>query len=154
VYDLVHKYVPSLGQLLPVYENAFLNSISGATSIKIEKNNFLLALNNGGVYKGETFVLPEKIKQRTLGNDIIFYSNKFNNTAYKINSSGALNSNLLYNDGVLNGIINSAGDGTVPMVSIGIGGIDFSVNVGDEQHGFLISGLLKEIINFITTSVS
>ncbi|MCK5589063.1 MAG: hypothetical protein KAI16_02000, partial [Candidatus Pacebacteria bacterium] len=153
VYDFVHKNVPSLGQLMPVYKNSFFNSTSGATSIEIEKNEFLFALNNGGMYKNETFFLPDSIKQKTLGNDIIFYSSKFSNTAYKINTFGVLNSGLLYKDGILDYIIDYAGDGTVPIVSVGIGGIEFADKNVNRQHGFLIAGLLIEITDFITSPV-
>ena len=153
VYDLVHKNVPSLGQLMPVYNNAIKRSNVDITKDLIEKNEFLLALNNGGTYKNETFSLPESIKQKTLGNDIIFYSNKFNATAYKINVSAMSNSNLLYKDGVLYNIIDSVGDGTVPFVSVGIGGISFANDVGDEQHGFLINSLKAYIVKFITSPV-
>ncbi len=162
VYDFVHKNAPSLGQLMPAYSGALVDTKNNTTKdIEIEKNEFLLALNSGGTYMGETYTLPSVIKQRTSGKDKIFYSN--NNDTIKnisIDTSKINNSNYLYKDGVVDinpysnlpNVVYENGDGTVPQSSAQFVFNDF-FGTSNVQHATLIKSLIPQIINVINLSL-
>ena len=162
VYDFVHKNAPSLGQLMPAYSGALVDTKNNTTKdIEIEKNEFLLALNSGGTYMGETYTLPSAIKQRTSGKDKIFYSN--NNDTIKnisIDTSKTNNSNYLYKDGIVDinpysnlpNVVYENGDGTVPQSSAQFVFNDF-FGTSNVQHATLIKSLIPQIINVINLSL-
>jgi hypothetical protein len=166
---------------MPTYDN-FLISFTTKANLPLvyEKNEFLRALNNGGTYNNEVYVLPTQIKQRTSGKDKIFYSHN-NDTIQSIYilHEAINNSNLLYKDGVPNFILSQnnslfysqyasannyglvmkvPGDGTVPQNSTIVKDIDrlpsgtTSPSKKDAtKHSFLMTFFRDTLLNFITT---
>ena len=158
VYDFVHKNSPSLGQLMPAYSGALVDTKNNTIKdIEIEKNEFLLALNNGGTYMGETYDLPQNIKNKISGKLTLAYGNNWNTIKnISIDTSKTNNSNYLYKDGIVDinpysnlpNVVYERGDGTVPQTSAKFI-FDDLFGISHKQHFQLTGSLISNIINFI-----
>ena len=158
VYDFVHKNAKSLGQLMPTYTNVLVDTKNNIVkNIEIEKNEFLLALNNGSTYKNETYDLPQNIKNKISGKLTLAYGNNWNTIKHiAIDVNKQNNSNLLYKDGMpdlnpyslLPNVVYEKGDETVPQSSAKFIFDDFLGN-SNVQHATLVKSLLIPITNFI-----
>ncbi len=155
VYDFLHTYSPSVGNLMPTYPGALKDHLSEADlNISAEPNNFLLALNSGGDYGRDTYIHPDDINNKISGESILFYGDNFD-TIENIKVDQSFSHQFLYQDGKPSGldfIIKNQGDKTVPKVSIPIGNINLSSDVSDQEHGRLINDLKEEIVEFINNN--
>ena len=177
--DFVRKNSKSLFELTPTFsflKNKYL--LENNLKKMDDKNNFLESLNNGGMYKNETYFLPSDIKNQV--NDLkIFGGNVPSSTVREVLVMSRLqtlgdiwdnikNSNIVYQDGIPGKLwfFNSKdlvkydkGDGTVSESSLLLGEIfkdstnEITHNGTDDdyEHGFLIRLFLDQITNYITS---
>jgi hypothetical protein len=65
VYNFLHENIPTVQQLLPIFDNALLNNLDNQNvNITIEENKFLKALNNVPCLSGDcgyNFIAPKQI---------------------------------------------------------------------------------------------
>ena len=163
IYDFVHKNAPSLGQLMPAYSGALVDTKNNTTKdIEKEKNEFLLALNNGSTFNNETYDLPQNIKNKISGKLTLAYGNNWNTIKnISIDTSKTNNSNYLYKDGIvdinpysnLSNVVYERGDGTVPQSSAKFIFNDF-FGTSNEPHANLITELFTNIFNVINLNSS
>ena len=159
VYDFVHKNAPSLGQLMPAYSGALVDTKNNTTKdIEIEKNEFLLALNNGSTFNNETYDLPQNIKNKISGKLTLAYGNNWNTIKnISIDTSKTNNSNYLYKDGIVDinpysnlpNVVYERGDGTVPQSSAQFV-FDEWLGLSENKHAALMQSFILPIVNFIS----
>ena len=166
VADFIRKNSPSLRQLMPTY--SFLQK-EDKTPINLTfgVNEFLLALNNGGTYKNETYSLPSSIKDKVekiyiFGGEIPTSTIETIYVKENTNQNNPLN---IYTDGIptLQSPEKKEGDTTVLKSSLLLDNIfkqsenpeifNKFESSDDHVHGFLIKRFYSLISTYLSNPV-